>query len=112
MSDPAVAADPQKSRDLGKEFYSLETIVKAGQRYKKVFNDLSGSKELLESTSDPELKLLAQEEYDRLKGEEARLEDEKKILLIPPDPNDTKNFIMEIRAGTGGEEAAIFAADL
>jgi peptide chain release factor 1 len=58
------------------------------------------------------MKLLAQEEYDRLKIELARLEEEMKILLIPPDPNDTKNFIMEIRAGTGGEEAAIFAADL
>ena len=58
------------------------------------------------------MKTLAQEEYDRLKIEIAQLEEELKILLIPPDPNDTKNFIMEIRAGTGGEEAALFAADL
>ena len=112
MSDPVIAADQQKSRDLGKEFYTLETIVKAGLRYKKVYNDLNGSKDLLDSAGDPELKALAQEEYDRLKIEMAKLEEEIKILLIPPDPNDTKNFIMEIRAGTGGEEAAIFAADL
>jgi peptide chain release factor 1 len=112
MSNPVIAADQQKSRELGKEFHSLELVVKAGQRYKKVFHDFNGSKELLESTSDPEMKSLAQEEYDRLKMELARLEEEMKILLIPPDPNDTKNFIMEIRAGTGGEEAAIFAADL
>jgi peptide chain release factor 1 len=73
---------------------------------------LNGSKELLDSSSDPEMKSLAQEEYDRLKIQIVQLEDELKLLLIPPDPNDTKNFIMEIRAGTGGEEAALFAADL
>jgi peptide chain release factor 1 len=112
MSNPAIAADQQKSRELGREFHSLEMVVKAGLRYKKVYNDLNGSKELLDSTSDPEMKLLAQEEYDRLRSELVHLEEEMKILLIPPDPNDTKNFIMEIRAGTGGEEAAIFAADL
>jgi len=112
MSNPTIAADQQKSRELGREFHSLEMVVKAGLRYKKVFNDLAGSKELLDSTSDPEMKSLAQEEYDRLKIELVQLDEEMKILLIPPDPNDTKNFIMEIRAGTGGEEAAIFAADL
>jgi peptide chain release factor 1 len=112
MSNPVIAADQQKSRELGKEFHSLEMVVKTGQRYKKVYQDLSGSKELLDSTSDPELKALAQEEYEKLKVEIVRLEEEMKYLLIPSDPNDTKNFIMEIRAGTGGEEAAIFAADL
>ena len=112
MSDPIIAADQQKSRELGKEFHSLEMVVKSGLCYKKVYNDFVGSKELLDSTNDPEMKSLAQEEYDRLKGELARLEEAMKILLIPPDPNDSKNFIMEIRAGTGGDEAAIFAADL
>jgi peptide chain release factor 1 len=112
MSNPAIAADQQKSRELGKEFHSLEMVVKAGLRYKKVYHDFNGIKQLLDSSSEPEMKLLAQEEYDRLKVEIVRLEEEMKILLIPPDPNDTKNFIMEIRAGTGGEEAAIFAADL
>ena len=112
MSNPVIVADQQKSRELGKEFHSLELVVKAGLRYKKVYHDFNGSKQLLDSSNEPEMKLLAQEEYDRLKIEIARLEEEMKILLIPPDPNDTKNFIMEIRAGTGGEEAAIFAADL
>jgi len=112
MSDPAVASDPQKNRDLGRELRTIEPVVKAGLHYKKVYNDFLGSKELLESSSDPEMKALAQEEYDRLKIEVAKLEDEMKFLLIPPDPNDTKNFIMEIRGGTGGEEAALFAADL
>jgi peptide chain release factor 1 len=74
--------------------------------------DFEGSKELIESVSDPEMKELAQEEYDRLKVRVAELEEELKFLLVPEDPNDSKNFIMEIRAGTGGEEAALFAADL
>lgn len=112
MSDPKIMGDQQKSRDLGKEFRSLDLVAKTGQRYKKAYNDYLGSKELLDTTSDPEMKALAQEEYDRLKIEVAQLEEELKILLIPQDPNDTKNFIMEIRAGTGGEEAALFAADL
>jgi len=112
MSNPVIIADQQKSRELGKEFRSLEQIVKTGLRYKKIFHDFNGSKELLDSTSDPEMKVLAQEEYDRLKIQIVQVEDELKLLLIPPDPNDTKNFIMEIRAGTGGEEAALFAADL
>ena len=112
MSNPIIIADQQKSRELGKEFRSLEQIVKTGLRYKKIFHDLNGSKELLDSTSDPEMKVLAQEEFDRLKVQIVQVEDELKLLLIPPDPNDTKNFIMEIRAGTGGEEASLFAADL
>ncbi|MEX2117417.1 MAG: peptide chain release factor 1, partial [Bacteroidota bacterium] len=74
--------------------------------------DYDGAKELLATVSDPEMKNLAQEEYDKLKEVVARLEEELKFLLVPQDPNDTKNFIMEIRAGTGGEEAALFAADL
>ena len=112
MSDPAVASDQQKSKELGKELRSLEQIVKTGHLYTKVFNDLNGSKELLDTANDPEMKALALEEYESLKKEVVRLEDELKFLLVPQDPNDTKNFIMEIRAGTGGEEAALFASDL
>ena len=112
MSDPAIASDQQKSKELGKELRALEQIVKTGRLYTKVFNDLNGSKELLDTTNDPEMKALALEEYESLKKEAVRLEDELKFLLVPADPNDTKNFIMEIRAGTGGEEAALFASDL
>jgi len=112
MSDPAVVSDQKRFRDLGKELRSLEPIVASYQRYKKVSGDLSGSKELLESVSDPEMKALAQEEYDHLKVKVVEMEEELKLLLVPQDPNDTKNFIMEIRGGTGGEEAALFAADL
>ncbi|MBM4162790.1 MAG: PCRF domain-containing protein, partial [Ignavibacteria bacterium] len=112
LSDPAVATDQKRSRDLGKELRALEPIVAAYQRYKKVSSDLKGSRDLLESVSDPELKELAQEEYETLKAQLVGLEEELKLLLVPQDPNDSKNFIMEIRAGTGGEEAALFASDL
>lgn len=112
MSEPSVIADQVRFRDLGKEYKSLEPIVKLYERYRRATGDFEGSKSLLESPGDPEMKALAQEEYDRLKVEIAQMEEELKMLLVPQDPNDTKNFIMEIRAGTGGEEAAIFAADL
>ncbi len=112
LSDPAILTDLPRRRELGKELRSLEPIVKTGEKFRKAFNDYQGSRELLDTAGDPELKELAQEEYDRLKVEVARLEEELKYLLVPQDPNDTKNFIMEIRAGTGGEEAALFASDL
>jgi peptide chain release factor 1 len=112
LSDPTVLSDQARSRDLGRELRGLEAIVKAGAKYRKASSDLQGSREILETTSDPEMKALAQEEFDALRGEVARLEEELKLLMVPQDPNDTKNFIMEIRAGTGGDEAALFAADL
>lgn len=112
LSDPAVIADQQRFRELGKELRSLEPVVKAYERFKKVRSDYAGAKELLESVGDPAMKAMAQEEYDSLKDVVTKLEEELKFLLVPQDPNDTKNFIMEIRAGTGGEEAALFASDL
>ncbi len=90
----------------------LEPIVKLGQAYIKASRDLEGSKDLLAAGTDPALKAMAQEEYDRLKVDVPRMEEELKLLLVPQDPNDSRNFIMEIRAGTGGEEAALFASDL
>ncbi len=112
LSDPAIISDQQRFRDLGKELRSLEAIVKSYERYKKMQSDFRGTRELLDSVQDADMKALAQEEYDRLKAEIDATEEELKLLLVPQDPNDTKNFIMEIRAGTGGEEAALFAADL
>jgi len=112
LSDPAIVADQKRFRDLGRELRTLEPIVASYQRYKKASNDFKGSKEILETVNDAELKELAQEEYDKLKTVVVELEEELKLLLVPQDPNDTKNFIMEIRAGTGGEEAALFASDL
>lgn len=112
LADPAVISDQKRFKELGKELRSLEPIVKTYERYKKVKSNVEGARELLESTTDPEMKVLAQEEFESSRAELSRLEEELKALLVPKDPNDDKNFIMEIRAGTGGEEAALFAADL
>ena len=112
LSDPSVIANQQRFRELGKELSKLEAIMKNLGPYRKALKDYEGSKELLESVGDPEMKALAQEEYDKLKVQVAQMEDDLKLLLVPEDPDDTKNFIMEIRAGTGGDEAALFAADL
>ncbi len=112
LSNPAVLSDQPRAKELGRELRSLEGIVRIGETYLKVQRDFEGSKELLVAGTDPALKEMAQEEYDRLRSETTRLEEELKILLVPTDPNDTRNFIMEIRAGTGGEEAALFASDL
>jgi peptide chain release factor 1 len=112
LSDPSVISNQQRFRELGRELSKLEAIMKNLGPYRKALKDYEGSKELLESVSDPEMKALAQEEYDKLKVQVAQMEDALKLLLVPEDPDDTKNFIMEIRAGTGGDEAALFAADL
>ncbi|MEX0602318.1 MAG: PCRF domain-containing protein, partial [Bacteroidota bacterium] len=112
LSDPVVLADQRRSRDLGRELHTLEPIVRALERYRAVEKNLQGSKELLEAGGDPEMKALAQEEYDASRAALESLGGELKHLLVPKDPNDDKNFIMEIRAGTGGDEAALFAADL
>lgn len=112
MADPTVIADQGRFRALGKELRKLEPIVLEYERYKKTKKEVEDSKELLNETNDPEMKAFALEEFDKAKGALAESEERLKILLIPEDPNDTKNFIMEIRQGTGGEEAALFASDL
>src|SRR5699024_9449159 len=84
-------------------------VVEAYQAYCRVVDDLRDAQALL---SDPEMKEMAQEELQRAKGERERLREELKILLLPKDPNDSRNVIMEIRGGVGGEEAMLFAADL
>ncbi len=112
LSEASVLSDQPKARELGRELRMLEPIVSLGETYIKAFHDLEGSKELLAAGTDPALKEMAQEEYDRLKVEVPKMEEELKLLLVPQDPNDSRNFIMEIRAGTGGEEAALFASDL
>ncbi|HWP83078.1 MAG TPA: peptide chain release factor 1 [Bacteroidota bacterium] len=112
LSEPSVIADQKRFRELGKELRTLEPIVKAYERYKRIKANVEGSKEVLETSNDPDMKALAQEEFESSKEQLAQIEEELKFLLVPRDPNDDKNFIMEIRAGTGGEEAALFAADL
>ncbi|MEZ4440398.1 MAG: peptide chain release factor 1 [Polyangiaceae bacterium] len=109
LCDPTVLAEPTKLRALNKERSDLEPVVGAFGRYKSLEASLSEAREAL---ADPELKELAQAELDEGVGGLAALTEELQLLLLPRDPNDERNTILEIRAGTGGEEAALFAADL
>ncbi|RUM32441.1 MAG: peptide chain release factor 1 [Aquifex sp.] len=111
LSKPEVIQDVEKYKKLSKELKELQEINDLYERYKKVQEDLSEVKELLKS-DDKDLRELAEEELERLTQELKKLEEELKLHLIPKDPNDKKNVILEIRAGAGGEEAALFAADL
>jgi len=112
LSQPEIISDQQKYKELSKERANLEPIVEGYLKYKKIFNDIKGNKEILNSKGDSELKELALAELEELEPKLAQAEEELKFLLLPKDPNDSKDCIVEIRAGTGGEEAALFAADL
>lgn len=112
LTKPEVLNDQQKLIQLTKERSDLEEIVKTYKDYKEVKKNIEGNKELIYSKVDPELVELAKEELDELEPLLEKLEEKLKLLLIPKDPDDSKNCIVEIRAGTGGEEAALFAADL
>ena len=109
ISDPAVIAQNKEWQKMMKEHTELTPIVEKYREYKKAEQALKDSEEML---SDPEMKELAQEEMKMAKEKISKLEEEIKILLIPKDPDDDKNIICEIRAGTGGEEAALFAGEL
>ncbi len=109
LADPAVYADPALMKRLSREQRELEPIAAAWRAYQKAQGDLEAARELL---GDPEFREMAQEELQSAKNEMERLEEELKRLLLPKDPNDEKNVIMEIRGGVGGEEAMLFAADL
>ena len=111
LSDPAVLADQDTYQKYLKEHGEISRIVEAYRAYKQVTQDLAENEELLKDP-DPEMRALAEEEQGELKGRIAELEVEVKTLMIPKDPNDEKNVIVEIRAGTGGDEAALFAGDL
>jgi len=111
LADPGDGGDWQVYRELGKERSDLEPVVFKYREYLKAVEDKEENKSLLDET-DEDLRTLAQEELDSLKEKIELLEDEIKVLLLPRDPNDQKNIFLEVRAGTGGDEAALFAADL
>lgn len=112
LSDPEVLADQEKFKSAAKAHADLERIVTKYREYKSVKSDLDEVEELQESGPDEELAEFLEQELKRLKEDEARLEQELRILLLPKDPSDEKDVIVEIRGGAGGEEAALFAADL
>jgi peptide chain release factor 1 len=112
MADPSVASDHEKYSRLAREYSELEEVVKKSRQYRRVLDRIEESRNLLHESDDEELQELAKEELDELEGEVEKLEREIQMLLIPTDPTDTKNTIVEIRAGTGGDEAGIFAGNL
>jgi peptide chain release factor 1 len=113
LARPEVVVDPNEIRRLGKELARLEPTVEAYRRLEATRAELAGARELRDGGGgDDELRAMARDEVDRLDGIEAQLIDELKVLLLPRDPNDDRDVILEIRAGAGGEEAALFAAEL
>ena len=112
ISDPSIMANQKEWRKLCKEHADLEIIVTAYREYKKVLEDLEENKEMLEEESDKEMREMLSEEISMLKEQEIELENKIQILLLPKDPNDDKNVFVEIRGGAGGDEAALFAANL
>ena len=111
LADPKIISDNDKLKETAKEHTHINIVIPKANRYLVLVNEIEENKLLLNSDDD-ELKSLAMEEILQMEKELIDLEDELKILLIPKDPNDDKNTIIELRAGTGGEEAALFAADL
>jgi peptide chain release factor 1 len=112
LSEPTIITDREKFIKLNKEYKSLEPITTAYKNYKNIVQNIQSSKELLAVENDPEMRQMAKDEIDDLIQKRDVLEEEIKILLLPKDPEDDKNAIVEVRAGTGGDEAGIFAGDL
>ena len=112
LGDPSVVANVDRFTKLTRELATLESIVKKFREYKKILAQIDEDKILIETADDEELKSIAAEELAELKKAKAELDKELPILLLPKDPNDDKNVIVEIRGGVGGEEAALFAGDL
>ena len=112
LSDPEVVSDTKRFMELSKEEASTRETVDVYRRYKDVVQGIADSEELLSEKLDDELQELAKEELAEFKAEKEELEERIKILLLPKDPNDDKNIIMEIRGAAGGDEAALFVGDL
>ena len=112
ITDPAVIADMKRYVRLSKEYKDLEKLTAVTRRYRALVNDMDEAKSLLADESDPDIRQMAKEQLDEAAESLPALEEEIKLLLIPADPEDSKNAILEIRGGTGGDEAAIFAGDL
>lgn len=112
MADPEIATDPQKLIGYAQERSELEDLVELYRRYSDVTQELDSTRAMLAEDLDPEMEEMAREEIATLEAQEADLQEALKQLLLPKDPRDDKNVIIEIRAGTGGDEAGLFAADL
>lgn len=112
LADPAVIADMKLFKKLNIEYRELEPVVEAYYKYKKVTDNIASAKEVLATEKDKDFLDMAKAELEENRAEEQKLEEEIRLLLVPKDPEDAKNCTMELRGGTGGDEAAIFAGDL
>ncbi len=112
ITDPSVIADMKRYVKLNKEYRELEKIIQVQREYKTMLANLDEAKQILDTENDPEMREMAKAEIDDIEPRLPEIEENIKLLLIPTDPEDSKNAILEIRGGTGGDEAAIFAGDL
>ena len=112
LADPAVIADMKKFVQLNKDYKELQPIIAAGLEYKRMLDELAQAKDILMNEKDEDLREMAREEVNEIEPKLPDMEQNIKLLLIPADPDDSKNAMVEIRGGTGGDEAAIFAGDL
>ena len=112
LSQPEISSDPQKLKKLSQRQATLEETVNLGEKYRETIQNIEEDEKIISAEKDSDLVIMAEEELTGLQAQKKELEDELQVDLLPQDPNDNKNVIMEIRAGVGGEEAALFAADL
>lgn len=112
ITDPDVISDMQRFVKLSKEYRDLEKIVVARNKYKQLLDNISEAGNIMDTESDPDFKEMAKDQYEEATSQLPGMEEEIKLLLLPADPEDSKNAIVEIRGGTGGDEAALFAGDL
>lgn len=112
LADPAVIADQKRFIELNRQYRDLEPIEQAFFRFRKLHDDLAGAEEMLRTEKDPDLLEMARAERDQSRAGIEAMEEEVRTMLLPKDPNDARNCIVEIRAGTGGDEASLFAGDL
>ncbi|MDA3882076.1 MAG: peptide chain release factor 1 [Bacteroidales bacterium] len=112
ITDPEIIADQKRFVQLNKEYKELQHIVEAYHTYKNILDNITSTKEMLAEENDAEMREMAKDELDELQDRVPELEEDIKLLLIPKDPQDSKNAILEIRAGTGGDEASLFAGEL
>lgn len=112
LTDPEIVNDMERFRKLSKEYSDLEPLEKKYYAYKKLLDNIQNNREILENEDDQEFRNMAKEELDELESRKGPMEEEIKQMLVPEDPEDSNNAIVEIRAGTGGDEASLFAGDL
>ena len=112
LTDPDVIADVKAFVQYNKEYRELEPIIETSDRYRKALSDLANAKDILATEKDEEFREMARMEISELEPAIVQMEEDIKLLLIPKDPQDAKNAVLEIRGGTGGDEAALFAGDL